>query len=81
MRRLYIGRLDELLDDRTMLGSSWACREALRGIATSSVAELAHHLRHDTSMPQIKTIIQIYSRHARQAHSSRHRLYEHQLAG
>ena len=62
LRRLYITRLDELLDDRTMLGTSWACREALRGIATSSVAELAHHLRHETTMAQIKTIIQNYSR-------------------
>ena len=62
--RLYITRLDELLEEHTLVGNTWACKEALRSIAASSLAELAHHLRHEATIQQLKTIIQTFSRYA-----------------
>ena len=60
--RLYLTRLDELLEEHTLLGTTWACKEALRPMAASSLAELAHHLRHEATTAQLKTIIHIFSR-------------------
>ncbi len=60
--RLFYPRLDELLDDNMLVGSSWAAREALRPLAYSMLAELVHHLRAELTLPQIKTVVHIFSR-------------------
>jgi len=60
--RLFYPRLDELLDDSVLVGSSWATREALRPLAYSMLAELVHHLRTELTLAQIKTVIHIFSR-------------------
>ena len=45
-----------------LVGSSWAAREALRPLAYSMLAELVHHLRAELTLPQIKTVVHIFSR-------------------
>ena len=44
------------------MGRSAACREALRPLALSMLAELIHHVRTQLKYPQLVTIINTFSR-------------------
>ena len=47
------------------MGRSAACREALRPLALSMLAELIHHVRTQLKYPQLVTIIHTFSRCAK----------------
>ena len=61
-RRYFYPKLDQLLVEETLVGRSAACREALRPLALSMLAELIHHVRTQLTYPQLVTIIHTFSR-------------------
>jgi transformation/transcription domain-associated protein len=60
--RYFYPKLDQLLVEETLVGCSAACREALRPLALSMLAELIHHVRTQLKYPQLVTIIHTFSR-------------------
>jgi transformation/transcription domain-associated protein len=62
MCRYFYPKLDQLLVEETLVGRSAACREALRPLALSMLAELIHHVRTQLKYGQLVTIIHTFSR-------------------
>jgi hypothetical protein len=60
--RYFYPKLDQLLVEETLVGRSAACREALRPLALSMLAELIHHVRTQLKYGQLVTIIHTFSR-------------------
>ena len=61
-RRGFFAHLDALLDEETLVGDGAACRDALRPLAYSFLAELVHHMRLELSMAQIRRAVYLFSR-------------------
>ena len=66
-RRGFYAHLDALLDEQTLVGDGSACRDALRPLAYSFLAELVHHMRLELSMAQIRRAVYLFSRNVRDA--------------
>lgn len=51
--------MDSLLDEEILVSSGWSSRETLRPLAYSTLADLAHHVRAQLSLPQVCKILKI----------------------
>eukprot|EP01133_Synstelium_polycarpum_P011916 gene11916-13884_t len=59
----FIGYLDQLLDERVLIGASRTSFETLRFIAYSSLADFIHHMRAELTLVQIAKVVTLYSKH------------------
>ncbi|XRB06256.1 transformation/transcription domain-associated protein [Pycnococcus provasolii] len=55
-------KVDELLNERVLVGSGMHCHEALRPLAYALLAELVHHVRAQLSLVQMHRVVQIFTR-------------------
>lgn len=62
MHRYFYPKLGELLNEEVLVGRTPACREQLRPLALSMLAELIHHVRAQLTYPQFVTIIHTFAR-------------------
>ncbi|KAF8974524.1 hypothetical protein BDZ97DRAFT_2053099 [Flammula alnicola] len=60
-RRALFGRLDKLFDERVLLGTGIATKEALRNNVYTAVADLVHHVRSELTASQLERIVHVYS--------------------
>ncbi|KAF1991150.1 hypothetical protein K402DRAFT_389346 [Aulographum hederae CBS 113979] len=61
-RKIFLKKIDELLDERTLLGDGLTVYETMRPLAYSVLADLIHHLRDSLSKEQIRRTIEVYTK-------------------
>ncbi|EON62943.1 hypothetical protein W97_02169 [Coniosporium apollinis CBS 100218] len=61
-RKIFLPKIDELLDERTLIGDGLTVYESMRPLAYSMLADLIHHLRDQLSKEQIRKTIEVYTR-------------------
>ncbi|KAH8587649.1 hypothetical protein B0O99DRAFT_733099 [Bisporella sp. PMI_857] len=59
-RRIFLKQIDELLDERILLGDGLTVYEAQRPLAYSMLADLIHHVRDALEPPQIRKTVEVY---------------------
>ena len=61
-RKIFLKKIDELLDERTLIGDGLTVYETMRPLAYSMLADLIHHLRESLSKEQIRRTIEVYTK-------------------
>ncbi|EDQ87449.1 uncharacterized protein MONBRDRAFT_10012 [Monosiga brevicollis MX1] len=61
-RKGFVTQIDKLMDEELLVGKGWSCREILRPLAFSTLADLVHHVRKDLQMPQLRRAIHLFLR-------------------
>ncbi|KAK4242261.1 hypothetical protein C8A03DRAFT_11533 [Achaetomium macrosporum] len=61
-RKIFVPKIDELLDERTLIGDGLTVYESMRPLAYSMLADLIHHVRESLSPEQIRKTVQVYTR-------------------
>ncbi|KAK3325553.1 hypothetical protein B0H66DRAFT_492214 [Apodospora peruviana] len=61
-RRIFLNKIEELLDQRTLLGDGLTVYETMRPLAYSMLADLIHHVRDQLSPSQIRKTVEVYTR-------------------
>ncbi|KAF2455722.1 hypothetical protein BDY21DRAFT_71272 [Lineolata rhizophorae] len=61
-RRIFLKKIDELLDERTLIGDGLTVYETMRPLAYSMLADLIHHLRDQLSRDQIRRTVEVYTK-------------------
>ena len=59
-RSVFLSVIDDLLDERTLLGDSLTSYEALKPLAFSTLADLLHHVRSHLTVDQIRKTVTVY---------------------
>ncbi|KAK4137532.1 hypothetical protein BT67DRAFT_372977 [Trichocladium antarcticum] len=61
-RKIFLPKIDELLDERTLVGDGFTVHETMRPLAYSMLADLIHHVRENLSPEQIRKTVEVYTR-------------------
>lgn len=61
-RKIFIPKIDELLDERTLTGDGLTVHETMRPLAYSMLADLIHHVRESLKPEQIRKTVEVYTR-------------------
>ena len=61
-RKIFRPKIDELLDERTLIGDGLTVYETMRPLAYSILADLIHHLRESLDRDQIRRTIEVYTK-------------------
>ncbi|KAG5815184.1 hypothetical protein H9Q74_011815 [Fusarium xylarioides] len=61
-RKIFIPKIDELLDERTLTGDGLTVHETMRPLAYSMLADLIHHVRDSLKPEQIRKTVEVYTR-------------------
>lgn len=61
-RKIFLDRIDDLLDMRTLIGDGLTVYETMRPLAYSMLADLIHHVRDSLSRDQIRTTVEVFSK-------------------
>ena len=61
-RKIFLSRIDDLLDERTLLGDGLTVYETMRTLAYSLLADLIHHVRESLKPDQIRKTVEVFSK-------------------
>ena len=61
-RKIFLTKIDDLLDDRTLIGDGLTVYETMRPLAYSLLADLIHHVRESLNPDQIRRTVDVFSR-------------------
>ncbi|KAI9846327.1 MAG: hypothetical protein M1837_004180 [Sclerophora amabilis] len=61
-RKIFLKKIDELLDERTLIGDGLTVYETMRPLAYSMLADLIHHVREALDKNQIRRTIEVYTK-------------------
>ena len=61
-RKIFLERIDDLLDERTLLGDGLTVYESMRPLAYSLLADLIHHVRDSLKPHQIRKTVEVFSK-------------------
>ncbi len=61
-RKIFLRKIDELLDEKTLLGDGLTVYETMRPLAYSTLADLIHHVRDSLDRDQIRRTVEVYTR-------------------
>ncbi|KAF2153530.1 hypothetical protein K461DRAFT_321169 [Myriangium duriaei CBS 260.36] len=61
-RTIFLPRLDDLMDERTLIGDGLTVYENSRFLAYTMLADLVHHVRDQLSQSQIRKTIVVYAK-------------------
>ncbi|KKP04788.1 transformation/transcription domain-associated protein [Trichoderma harzianum] len=61
-RKIFLPKIDELLDERTLTGDGLTVYETMRPLAYSMLADLIHHVRDSLNPEQIRKTVEVYTR-------------------
>ncbi|KAL2136937.1 hypothetical protein VTI74DRAFT_98 [Chaetomium olivicolor] len=61
-RKIFLPKIDDLLDERTLIGDGLTVHETMRPLAYSMLADLIHHVRDSLSPEQIRKTVEVYTR-------------------
>lgn len=61
-RKIFLAKIDDLLDHRTLIGDGLTVYETMRPLAYSLLADLIHHVRDHLSPDQIRQTVDVFSK-------------------
>ncbi len=61
-RKIFLPKIDELLDERTLIGDGLTVYETMRPLAYSMLADLIHHVRDSLKPAQIRKTVEVYTK-------------------
>ncbi|KAI6272293.1 hypothetical protein MCOR27_008404 [Pyricularia oryzae] len=61
-RKIFLPKIDELLEERTLIGDGLTVHETMRPLAYSMLADLIHHVRDNLTPAQIRKTVEVYTR-------------------
>ncbi len=61
-RKIFLTKIDELLDERTLIGDGLTVYETMRPLAYSMLADLIHHVRDALNPEQIRKTVEVYTK-------------------
>ncbi|RMZ92452.1 hypothetical protein DV736_g312, partial [Chaetothyriales sp. CBS 134916] len=61
-RKIFLNTIDDLLDERVLIGDGLTVYETMRPLAYSMLADLIHHVRESLDRDQIRKTIEVYTR-------------------
>ncbi|PNY27116.1 Transcription-associated protein 1 [Tolypocladium capitatum] len=61
-RKIFLPKIDELLDEQTLTGDGLTVYETMRPLAYSMLADLIHHVRDSLSPEQIRKTVEVYTK-------------------
>ncbi|KAL8839523.1 MAG: hypothetical protein Q9176_004384 [Flavoplaca citrina] len=61
-RKIFLNKIDDLLDERTLIGDGLTVYETMRPLAYSLLADLIHHVRDHLSRDQIRRTVDVFSK-------------------
>ncbi|KAN0080763.1 hypothetical protein V8E54_003967 [Elaphomyces granulatus] len=61
-RKIFLEKIDELLDERTLIGDGLTVYETMRPLAYSMLADLIHHVRDHLQRDQIRRTVEVYTK-------------------
>ncbi|KAK4155966.1 hypothetical protein C8A00DRAFT_13045 [Chaetomidium leptoderma] len=61
-RKIFLPKIDDLLDERTLIGDGLTVHETMRPLAYSMLADLIHHVRESLTPEQIRKTVEVYTR-------------------
>lgn len=61
-RKIFLPKLDDLLDERTLIGDGLTVYESMRPLAYSLLADLIHHIRESLTKDQIRKTVNVFSK-------------------
>lgn len=61
-RKIFLRVIDQLLDERTLIGDGLTVYETMRPLAFSMLADLIHHVRDALEPGQIRKTVEVYTR-------------------
>jgi transformation/transcription domain-associated protein len=61
-RKIFLTKIDELLDERTLIGDGLTVYETMRPLAYSMLADLIHHVRDALNPQQIRKTVEVYTK-------------------
>jgi len=61
-RKIFLKKIDELLDEKTLIGDGLTVYETMRPLAYSMLADLIHHVRDQLEPQQIRKTVEVYTK-------------------
>ncbi|KAI2623256.1 hypothetical protein GGR54DRAFT_44205 [Hypoxylon sp. NC1633] len=61
-RKIFLPKIDELLEEKTLIGDGLTVYDTLRPLAYSMLADLIHHVREALSPEQIRKTVEVYTK-------------------
>ncbi|KAI1391135.1 uncharacterized protein F4822DRAFT_175206 [Hypoxylon trugodes] len=61
-RKIFLPKIDELLEEKTLIGDGLTVYDTLRPLAYSMLADLIHHVRDSLNPEQIRKTVEVYTR-------------------
>ncbi|RPB12496.1 hypothetical protein P167DRAFT_506485 [Morchella conica CCBAS932] len=61
-RKIFLNKIDELLDERVLIGDGLTVYETMRPLAYSMLADLIHHVRDSLGREQIGRTVEVYTK-------------------
>ncbi|MCJ1304891.1 hypothetical protein MMC08_007704, partial [Hypocenomyce scalaris] len=61
-RKIFLTKIDDLLDERTLIGDGLTVYETMRPLAYSMLADLIHHVRDQLTRDQIRRTVEVFSK-------------------
>ncbi|KAH8652325.1 hypothetical protein BX600DRAFT_386637 [Xylariales sp. PMI_506] len=61
-RKIFLSKIDELLEEKTLIGDGLTVYDTMRPLAYSMLADLIHHVREALSPEQIRKTVEVYTR-------------------
>ena len=61
-RKIFLKKIDELLDEHTLIGDGLTVYETMRPLAYSMLADLIHHVRDALKKNQIQRTVEVYTK-------------------
>ncbi|KAI9779803.1 MAG: hypothetical protein M1835_004619 [Candelina submexicana] len=60
-RKIFTKKIDDLLDERILIGDGLTVYETMRPLAYSMLADLIHHVRNNLNKEQIRRTVEVYT--------------------
>ncbi|KAI2643463.1 FAT domain-containing protein [Xylaria nigripes] len=61
-RKIFLPKIDELLDEKTLIGDGLTVYDTMRPLAYSMLADLIHHVRESLLPDQIRKTVEVYTK-------------------
>lgn len=61
-RKIFLTKIDDLLEERTLIGDGLTVYETMRPLAYSLLADLIHHVRESLTRDQIRRTVDVFSK-------------------
>ncbi|KAI1214964.1 uncharacterized protein F4807DRAFT_466329 [Annulohypoxylon truncatum] len=61
-RKIFLPKIDELLEEKTLIGDGLTVYDTLRPLAYSMLADLIHHVRDSLNPEQIRKTVEVYTK-------------------